>query len=49
MIPDRNLELHERMKNIKDDEYVVSIRFFSLFAIKNTTYFGVNSICRNKI
>lgn len=34
MIPDRNLELHERMKNIKDDEYVVSIRFFPCLLLK---------------
>lgn len=33
MIPDRNLELQERMKNI-NDEYVVSIRFFPCLLLK---------------
>lgn len=35
MIPDRNLDLHERMKNAKDTEYVGEYNtFFFLFAIK---------------
>jgi len=50
MILDRNLDLHERMKNAKDDENVGKYKTFLLCAIKkNTIYFGVYNICRSKI
>lgn len=38
MIPDRNLDLHERMENAKDDENVGRYKTFILRAIKKMWY-----------
>lgn len=37
-MPDRNLDLHERMKNAKDDENVGKYKTFFLCAIKKAQY-----------
>lgn len=41
MIPDRNLDLHERMKNAKDDENVGRYKTFSYELLKKYGIFWV--------
>lgn len=42
MILDRNLDLHEKMKHDKNDDYVAEYKtFFLVCYLKNTIYLGI--------